>query len=125
MSSSVCDIYLALSRRRERRITAVKTVTKDFAEQNRTPRRAFENKAVVVRERRAQRERTRKRLNDDDLIGFVLCERQRTKTNNCGERIFFEFFSFFSPKNVLHYFFEHERTVEKPTEREREREREK
>ena len=71
MSSSVCDIYLALSRRREKRITAVKTVTKDFAEQNRTPRRAFENKAgVVVRERRAQRERTRKRLNDD-LIGFV------------------------------------------------------
>lgn len=58
MSSSVCDIYLALSRRREKRITAVKTVTKDFAEQNRTPRRAFENKAVgCCFEREEQRER--------------------------------------------------------------------
>ena len=123
MSSSVCDIYLALSRRRERRITAVKTVTKDFAEQNRTPLEPLKIKRGLLFEREEQRERTRKRLNDD-LIGFVLRERQRTKTNNCGERIFFEFFSFFSPKNVLHYFFEHERTVEKPTERERERERE-
>ena len=52
-------------------------------------------------------------------------DNEETKTNNCGEKeFFFEFFSFFSPKNVLHYFFEHERTVEKPTNRERERERE-
>ena len=53
-------------------------------------------------------------------------DNEQTKTNNCGEKeFFFEFFSFFSPTNVLHYFFEHERTVEKPTrERERERERE-
>ena len=101
MSSSVCDIYLALSRRREKRITAVKTVTKDFAEQNRTPRRAFENKAVGCFEREEHRERTRKRLNDD-LIGFVR-DNEREQTNFCG-RIFFEFFSFFSPKNVLHYF---------------------
>ena len=82
------------------------------------------DKAVVVvsREKSTERERTRKRLNDDDLIGFVLRERQRTKTNNCGERIFFEFFSFFSPTNVLHFFLAG--TVEKPTNRERERERE-
>jgi hypothetical protein len=78
---------------------------------------------LFEREEHRERERTRKRLNDD-LIGFVR-DNEQTKTNNCGEKeFFFEFFSFFSPTNVLHYFFfEHERTVEKPT-RERERERE-
>ena len=75
-------ISRSLSSSREKRITAVKTVTKDFAEQNRTPRRAFENKAgvVVSREKSTERERTRKRLNDDDLIGFVRDNKQ-TKTN--------------------------------------------
>jgi hypothetical protein len=56
----VCDIlYISrsLSSSREKRITAVKTVTKDFAEQNRTPRRAFENKTVGCFEREEHRER--------------------------------------------------------------------
>ena len=74
------------------------------------------------REKSRERERTRKRLNDD-LIGFVTRQtNKRKQTNFCG-RIFFEFFSFFSPQ-MCFIFFEHERTVEKPTERERERERE-
>ena len=53
----MCDISRSLSSSREKRITAYKTVTKDFAEQNRTPRRAFENKARVVVSREKSRER--------------------------------------------------------------------
>jgi hypothetical protein len=89
----VCAIYLALSRRRrEKRIPAVKTVTKDFAEQNRTPsiEPLEKRKRLLLFEREAQRERerTRKRLKNDDLIGFVLCETTNTRkqTNTCGER---------------------------------------
>jgi len=54
----VCDIYLALSRRREKRITAVKTVTKDFAEQNRTPsEEPLKIKRGLLFEREEHRER--------------------------------------------------------------------
>ena len=98
----MCDIYLALSRRLVKRITA-KNRNKRLCGTEQNTLRAFMIKRVVVsREKSTERERTRKRLNDDDLIGFR--ERQRTKTNNCGERIFFEFFSFFFTTNVLHFF---------------------
>ena len=62
MSSSVCDIYLALSRRRERRITAVKTVTKDFAEQNRTPLEPLKIKRGCC-----SREKSRERENSKEI----------------------------------------------------------
>ena len=67
----MCAIYLALSRRRrEKRIPAVKTVTKDFAEQNRTPsiEPLEKRKRSLLFEREAQRERERK---DDDDADFV------------------------------------------------------
>ena len=88
----MCAIYLALSRRRrEKRIPAVKTVTKDFAEQNRTPsiEPLEKRKRSLLFEREAQREREstrRKRLKNDDLIGFVLCETTHENKQLCGEK---------------------------------------
>ena len=85
----MCAIYPALSRRRrEKRIPAVKTVTKDFAEQNRTPLEEplkIKRGLLFEREEHRERERTRKRLNDD-LIGFVLCETTHENKQLCGEK---------------------------------------
>ena len=75
-------IYISLSLSSSfKRITAVKTVTKDFAEQNRTPlEEPLKIKRGLLFEREEHRERERTLSLNDDLIGFVRDKNKRKQT---------------------------------------------